>query len=200
MKLPHRPVLIVIAGPNGAGKTSITGRLLQHEWVENCAYINPDNIARDVFGDWNSVDTVLKAAKLAQEQREDCLRKRQNFIFESVLSAHDKIEFIKKAKDNGYFIRLFFIGTDTYSINIKRVMQRVAEGGHDVPINKITSRYSKSIANCAVVASFVNRSYIYDNSIDGAEAKLLFRTVDGKITKTYNTTHAWAQVIAKNLS
>ena len=45
-----KPVLIIIAGPNGSGKTSITSKILQHEWVESCVYINPDNIANEKFG------------------------------------------------------------------------------------------------------------------------------------------------------
>ena len=65
-----KPILIVIAGPNGSGKTSITSKILKHEWIENCIYINPDNIANEVFGDWNSADSVLKAAKYSQELRE----------------------------------------------------------------------------------------------------------------------------------
>ncbi|MDR0328872.1 MAG: hypothetical protein LBI05_11310, partial [Planctomycetaceae bacterium] len=48
--------LLIIAGPNGSGKTSVTSKILKHEWIEGCEYINPDNIARDVFGDWNSPD------------------------------------------------------------------------------------------------------------------------------------------------
>lgn len=49
----HKPVLIVIVGPNGSGKTTITTRILQHEWMENAIYINPDQIAKDKFGEWN---------------------------------------------------------------------------------------------------------------------------------------------------
>ena len=62
-----KPILFVISGPNGFGKTSITSKILKHEWIENCIYINPDNIANEVFGDWNSIDSVLKAAKYSQE-------------------------------------------------------------------------------------------------------------------------------------
>ena len=54
--------MVIIAGPNGSGKTSVTGRILEHEWIEGCLYINPDNIAQEKFGDWNSGDAVLKAA------------------------------------------------------------------------------------------------------------------------------------------
>jgi predicted ABC-type ATPase len=100
-------------------------------------YINPDEIARDIFGDWNSNDAVMKAAKYATEQREECLKNKDSFIFETVLSAVDKVAFVKKAKDAGYFIRLFFIATDTPKINASRIASRVMLGGHDVPINKI---------------------------------------------------------------
>ena len=52
----HQPVLIVIAGPNGSGKTTITSQVLQSEWLEDAVYINPDNVAQEMFGDWNSQD------------------------------------------------------------------------------------------------------------------------------------------------
>jgi predicted ABC-type ATPase len=73
------------------------------------------------------------------------------------------------------------------------------EGGHDVPIPKIISRYSKSIANCAAAAAFADRAYIYDNSVDGDEPKLLFRIVEGEIVKVYEAIHDWAQVIVETL-
>ena len=49
----HKPKLIIIAGPNGSGKTSLTSQILKHEWIENCIYINPDNIAEEKFDGWN---------------------------------------------------------------------------------------------------------------------------------------------------
>lgn len=49
----------MIAGPNGSGKTSVTSKILHHEWLEDSEYINPDNVARDVFGDWNNQEFVL---------------------------------------------------------------------------------------------------------------------------------------------
>lgn len=69
----HRPVLIVIAGPNGSGKTSITSRILRHEWMEDAVYINPDIIAQEKFGDWNSYDAVMQSVKYCEALREECL-------------------------------------------------------------------------------------------------------------------------------
>lgn len=192
----HRPILIVIAGPNGSGKTSVTSRLLKHEWMEDSVYINPDNIAKDIFGDWNSKETVLKAANYCAEWRERCLEEKKSLIFETVMSADDKVDYIIRAKKAGFFIRIFFIATESPIINAARIASRVMKGGHDVPITKIISRYRKSIYNCIKVSTIVDRLYVYDNSVDGEEAKLQFRLVNGKMGKMYVTDlPEWAQAI-----
>ncbi len=192
----RKPELIVIAGPNGSGKTSITQKFLRHRWAEGTIYINPDQIAKDVFGDWNSQEAVLQAANYCAELREKCLREGMSFVFETVFSAQDKIEFLIRAKEAGFFIRLFFISTSSPTINASRIAKRVMEGGHDVPISKIISRYQKSIQNCKTIAPIVDRLYIYDNSIDNAEAQSLFRLSDGHLVKQYTVDiPEWAQNI-----
>ena len=52
-----RPTLCVVAGPNGSGKTTTTVQLLNNEWTADSLYINPDNIAQEMFGDWRMVVT-----------------------------------------------------------------------------------------------------------------------------------------------
>ena len=192
----HRPVLIVIAGPNGSGKTTITSKILRHEWLENAVYVNPDQVAQDKFGDWNSMEAVMQAAKYCEEQRETCLRNKQSLIFETVLSSDGKVDFIRRAKDAGYFIRLFFVSTNHPSINSSRIAKRVMKGGHDVPIPKIISRYQKSIVNCRRCAPLADRTYVYDNSVEDADASLLFRMTDGKLFKQYtDDIPEWAMTI-----
>lgn len=194
----HKPVLIVIAGPNGSGKTTITTKILHHQWIEDAVYINPDQIAKDRFGDWNSTEAVMQSVKYCEALREQCLVERKSLIFETVLSAPDKLLFIRRAKETGFFVRIFFVSTNHPSINASRIAQRVMKGGHDVPITKIISRYFKSIANCKVASLLADRTYIYDNSIDGQEAQLLFRFVDGKLFKQYvKDVPAWATKIVE---
>ena len=187
-----KPVLILIAGPNGSGKTSVTEEILKHKWIEDCVYINADIIANEQFGGWNSNEAVLKAAQFAQNYRDECIENKRSFIFETVFSAQEKIDFVIKAKKAGFFIRLFFVGTNHPSINASRIAHRVMEGGHDVPISKIVSRYSKSIANCGIVATIVDRLYVYDNSIENKSPTLLFRAENGKIKKAYLKINNWA--------
>lgn len=182
----HQPVLIVIAGPNGSGKTTITSKILKHEWMEDAVYINPDIIAQEKFGDWNSKDAVLKSIQYCETLREDCLKKRKSLIFETVLSADDKLDYIKRAKEAGFFIRIFFVSTSHPSVNASRIARRVMKGGHDVPISKVISRYYKSIVNCMRASKYADRTYVYDNTEEDAEAKILFRLTDGKLVKQYS--------------
>lgn len=183
--LPRRPVLIVIAGPNGSGKTSITSKILHHEWMEDSVYINPDIIAQEKFGDWNSIDAVMQSVKYCEELREQCLAEGRSLIFETVLSVRDKVDFICRAIEAGFFVRLFFVCTDSPTINAARIASRVMEGGHDVPITKIISRYQKSLLNCCLISKLVDRAYIYDNSVNNGDATLLFRLSKGKLVKRY---------------
>lgn len=181
----HRPEVIVIAGPNGSGKTTVTSQFLHHEWSEGVLYINPDQVAEDKFGGWNNQDAVIKAANYCAELREKCLRERVSFVFETVFSAQEKIDFLMRAKASGFFIRLFFIGTTSPTINSARITKRVIEGGHDVPITKIISRYQKSMINCRLISGIVDRLYVYDNSVDNQSAQILFRLSDGRLAKQY---------------
>ena len=192
----HRPELIIIAGPNGSGKTSVIRRFLHHEWAEGTIYINPDDVAKEKYGDWNSREAIISAANYCAQWREECLAEKKSFVFETVMSAEDKIDFIIRAKEAGFFIRLFFISTSHPSINASRIARRVMEGGHDVPIPKIVSRYNKSIENCRTIAPVVDRLYVYDNSIDGQDARIQFRLANGELAKMYvEDVPEWAQII-----
>ena len=181
----RKPTLCVVAGPNGSGKTTTTVQLLNNEWAADSLYINPDNIAQETFGDWNSHDAVLKAAEYSTQLRYKCLEQGRDFVFETVFSATEKVEFLQKAHDAGFFIRFFYVCTSDPAINVARITQRYLDGGHEVPISKVVSRYYKSLLNAAKAISFVDRAYVYDNSIDNRLPRLLFRTTNGNLFKSY---------------
>ncbi len=192
----QRPTLCVVAGPNGSGKTTTTEQLLANEWSANSLYINPDIIANQEFGGWNNADAVLKAAQRATELRYQCLEKRCDFVFETVFSSAEKLEFLHKAHETGFFIRLFYVCTKSPEINVARIAKRYMNGGHEVPISKVISRYFKSLEQVKQAITFVDRSYIYENSIEDHQPQLLFRTVDGTLAKQYIVEiPEWAQIL-----
>ena len=94
---------------------------------------------------------------------------------------------------------MFFFATGDPSINAARVARRVMQGGHGVPIQKIIARHFRSIANCALIAREIDRLYLYDNSVDGAQAKLVLRANKGKIVKRYGEIPEWMSPIAQQL-
>ena len=172
---------------------------MRHEWMGGCVYINPDVIAQQEFGGWNSPEAFIKAANRAKEMREECLSSLTNMAFETVFSIPEKVEFVQRAQSAGFFIRLFFVCTNDPSINAQRVALRVMEGGHDVPIPKIINRYYRSIANCVETMARVDRAYFYDNSETDVAPSLVFRLSDGKIARIYRELGPWAKNIADSL-
>lgn len=105
-------------------------------------------------------------ALLAAYLRDRLLDARDSFSFESVFSHDSKLTELEHAKELGYQVYVYFISTEDPQINVKRVALRVAEGGHDVPLKKVLSRYDKCQANLLPALHLCHRAYIFDNSGD----------------------------------
>jgi predicted ABC-type ATPase len=99
----------------------------------------------------------------------------------------------------GYFVRIFFVGTESPEINAARITRRVLEGGHEVPIRKIIDRWGRSIANAASVAAEVDRFYLYDNSVDDRDAQLVIRASEGRVVRRYVEPPPWTGPIVDGL-
>ena len=129
-----KPEVIVFAGPNGSGKSTIT-KMAKTVGV----YINADDIKR------SSLCSDLEAAQKAEELREQAINEKRDFTFETVLSTDRNLNLLRRAKENGYFIRCIYVLTASPDINVARVKIREASGGHGVPEEKIISRYYKAL-------------------------------------------------------
>jgi predicted ABC-type ATPase len=200
MTQARRPVLVVVAGANGSGKTTLTLQLRGDRWLQGVEYLNPDAIAEQQFGGWNDPVAVLKAAEHVAGLRERALLEGRSLAFETVFSAPDKLDYLWRAKQAGFFVRLFFVSTDDPITNVKRVAMRVMEGGHEVPIGKIVSRYKRCVAQAAQAAQWVDRFYLFDNSIDDAPIRRVLRAADGRLVKQYcEPPHAVARLLRQAL-
>ena len=126
-------------------------------------FVNADLIAKEVFPD-NPESRSYNAALIAEEMRTRLLREGRTFCFETVFSHPSKIDFLAQAKANDYEIVLIFIHLDNVSLNHARIAQRVGEGGHNVPPEKVETRIPRTLINVKTVLPLCDSVYLLDNS------------------------------------
>lgn len=129
-------------------------------------------------------------AILSEVIRNKLLASNKDFSFETVMSHPGKLDFLKNAKLKGFKTYLYFVATESVTINIGRVQTRVQRGGHDVPQNKIISRYRKSLELLAQAVESVDRAFIIDNS-NGNRMLLLAEKDDDEIMVYGNDIPEW---------
>jgi predicted ABC-type ATPase len=132
-----------------------------------------------------SVNSYI-AADIADFIRLHLLQEEISFSYETVMSHPEKLTFIKKAKDAGYRIYLYFVATKDPEININRVKIRVAQNGHPVNDEIIRSRYHRSLGNLKPAVMLTNRAYIFDNS--GKINKLVAEVTGGSHVEVVDET------------
>lgn len=148
-----KPMVLVMAGPNGSGKSTITSFF-------------------DIVGTYTNADDIVAATKmdnreaavLVDQMRYDSINKKEDFTFETVLSSEYKINILRKAKAEGYFIKCVFVLTVDPSVNISRIESRVALGGHYVESSKVIERYHKSLGNIKELLEICDIMHVYDNT------------------------------------
>ena len=158
----------IIAGPNGAGKTTFAENFLPEE--AGCLnFLNADLIARGI-APFNPESVSLEAGKLFLKRMDTIVSNKESFAFETTLSGLNYIDRIKKWKQTGYEIILYFLKLPNPEIAIKRVQLRVAEGGHYVPEDVIVRRYHRGWKNFEkYYKSLVDAWVVFDNSGENPE-------------------------------
>lgn len=155
------PFVLMVAGPNGSGKTTLTRRLAA-SGIDFGVYINPDDIAAELAGSY--AERVAEAQRKAEASRTDCLEHGRSFSFETVMSHPSKIETLRQAHERGFTTLLYFVATSNPQVNVERVGQRVALGGHDVPADRIVSRYQRTLALLPEAVAVADRCFLFDNT------------------------------------
>ena len=157
------PKLYIIAGCNGAGKTTASFTILPE--VLGCKeFINADEIAKGL-SPFQPESVAIQAGRIMLARMDELLQKGETFAFETTLATKSYKQKIEWAQANGYEVTLLFFWLDSPNIAKERVAQRVAEGGHSIPLETIERRYYNGIANLfTIYIDIVDICYIFDNS------------------------------------
>ncbi len=131
-------------------------------------YINPDEIASALEG--SDEERARAAQAEAEARRQACLAARESFSFETVMSHPSKVEILRQARDAGFATALYFVSTEAADLNVARVRQRVALGGHPVPEDRIISRYARTMSLLPAAIDVADRVLLFDNSYRFAPA------------------------------
>ena len=130
-----------------------------------CTFVNPDQIAKALAPD-DPDSMAYQAAQAADTVRRDLVARGVSFCMETVFSDPQgaKLAFLTHARAQHYVVVLVFIGLDTGELAIARVVERVDAGGHDVPDDKILSRFPRALQNLTSALEFVDHAFLFDNS------------------------------------
>lgn len=126
--------------------------------------INVDEIVKE-FGDWKNKQDVIKASKMALLNLNEAFSKNESVNQETTLCGKSIIKNINKAKENHYFVELYFVGLKSYDLAIKRVKMRVKAGGHDIEDEDIKRRFYESLINLKKIIKICDKVEIYDNTL-----------------------------------
>ena len=153
----RRPITVAIAGPNGEEKPTF---FHAHLALAGLRFVNADVLAGELAVE------PYKAAGLADASRKALIGRRESFVFEKVFSdpVGEKVAFLEAAAGRGYVVVLIYIGLAGHDQSAERVAMQVSQGGHDVPDDKLQSRFSRTLANLHAAIARLPHVLIYDNS------------------------------------
>jgi predicted ABC-type ATPase len=181
-----RPIVVAVAGPNGAGKSTFHEA---HLAPAGLRFVNADEIARELGLD------PYAAAEVAASLRATLLDQGESFVFENVFSdpAGEKVAFLEKAVSMGYAVVLCFIGIDGPAQSEERVAMRVAQGGHDVPSDKLAERYPRTLKNLARAIRALPHVLVYDNGDLARPFRLVATFEQGRAVEVDETRPRWLE-------
>jgi len=187
----NKPQIFVIAGPNGSGKTTSAKTLLP-DVLECEEYVNADAVAA-ALSPFYPDRVAIQAGRLMLGRIQYLADRGKSFAFETTLASRSFILFLKECISKGYEINILFLWLQSSEVAIKRVKDRVEQGGHDIPQNVIIRRYHRSIYNFLTeYSSIANNWFLYDNT--GKYSELIsekigsgrINIVDDKLWKMVN--------------
>lgn len=160
----HPPRLFVLAGTNGAGKSSIGGATVR---ARGGHYFNPDEAAAAIRRAQPHFSTTQANSAAWHEGRrllQQAIRDRLDFNFETTLGGRSFVRLLQDAAEQGFEVRIWYVGLQSPEQHLARVRARVAHGGHDIPEADIRRRFDQSRLNLIQLLPCLTELRVYDNS------------------------------------
>ncbi len=156
--------IVVIAGPNGAGKSTFAAEYLKREGARR-PFVNGDDIAAKLSPD-NPAAVAREAGRVALRQMEAYVDSGVDFAVETTLSGRAYAARIRRWQARGYRIAIIYLRLPDADFAVDRVVQRVVEGGHDIPEAVVRRRFARSWANfLELYRDLADEWQVYDNSV-----------------------------------
>lgn len=171
----------IVGGVNGVGKSTFI-RTHKELHPSSSEIIDADQITADLGGD------PLTGGKAALKKIRKCLRKRVSFLQETTLSGYKTNATAKKALEQGYTVHLIYIGLDTVEESLRRIENRVREGGHDIPREDVIRRFQNRWDAVSKILPYCVEAEFYDNEEDFVKVA---EYRDGKFRRFANNTCFW---------
>jgi predicted ABC-type ATPase len=161
-----QPVFYLVAGPNGAGKSTLYRALVLTGTIPTAAeFVNADLYeAAHLQHVADPAQRSEQARQWADARRAELLQAGQSFVSETVFSHESKLALIQEAQAKGFFVMLLVVALDQPERLLERVAQRVLEGGHPVPPERILARYPRTLAHLTLAVRLADAAILYDSA------------------------------------
>ena len=134
----EKPIYTLIGGVFGVGKSSLLGVL------KGCT---------------EDLGTIIDN----ETDINDCIAKGVSFTQETTLSGHRIEKTAQRLKNDGYYIRLYYVGLDTVEESKRRIANRVARGGHDINAEDVDRRFAQRFDAIKEILPYCDEAAFYDN-------------------------------------
>lgn len=167
-----RPRLFVLAGVNGAGKSSVGGFHLERHGIGPDEWFNPDAAARMLVESGLPADAAnIEAWRIGRALLEAAITGQRPHAFETTLGGNTIPSLVRTACRT-HAVRMWFCGLDSPERHLRRVRERVARGGHDIPEAKIRARYASAVVNLIALMPGLAELKVFDNSVDAVDGRI----------------------------
>ncbi len=193
-----KPIFHVLAGPNGAGKSTLYRALVASGGISSqLEFVNADLHEQSHLQNIKDLQKRSEAARdWADSRREALLISKTSFVSETVFSHESKLALITQAQAMGFNVVLYIVSLDDPQRLLARVNQRVREGGHNVPAQRILDRYLRTMANLKKAVRLADLAFVYDAVETERGAHLLVAICEkGQTSLLVNKPPAWVDLM-----